>query len=223
MSAYDRFLGLLVALAYALQRAKIGFLHLRAGVLLLCGICAASGAYRVWTVEFSLSDGAVITLSLLLAAVLVWAHQRQYIVFREQPALPVSAAQGLNTEEKLFLRGSGVFEVNTMARYLVEVPVVFWTTQLADHILAARVRALNFLGVGGPSEERGWWYIFLEPGHVLGVTAGYLCFGTGLRPAVRIQSEDHHLLYLSCDTREQQARLLKELQTRAEAAHQRTA
>jgi hypothetical protein len=165
-------------------------------------------------------------LCFLLVAALLWAHQHHYIVFHEQPAPPTSGAPDLHAEEKLFMRGSGIFEVNGMARYLVEVPVVFWTTQLADHILAAKVRALNVLGVGVPSEERGWWYVFVEPKMVAEVTPGYLYFGFGLRPAVRIQCEaqkGYQLLYLSCDSKDQQARLVRELQSKAQGARQRTA
>lgn len=219
----DRFFGLVAGLAYALQRSKIGFMRLRVGAMMLCCLYAASTAYHCWGAGFALSHGATIALCFLLAAVLLWADQRHYIVFYEHPALPTSAAPDLHVEEKLLVRGSGIFEVNDMTRYLVEVPVVFWTTQLADHILAAKIRALNILGVGVPSEERGWWYMFIEPKQVVEMTPGNLCFGFRLRPAVRVLCEapkNRQLVYLSCDSVEQQARLLKELQTKARAAHQ---
>ena len=225
MSILARFFGLVAALAYALQRAKIGFLRLRAGVVFACLLLAAYAGYRGWRAGFLWSHGAVMAICLLLAALLLWADRRHYIVFREQPARPTDTAADLRAEEKLSVRGSGAFEVNNLTRYLVEVPTVFWTTQLGDHIVAARVRALNLLGVGVPLEERGWWYIFIEPRRVLDVTAGELCFGFGLRPAVCVLCEapkNRQLVYLSCDSAEQQARLLKGLQTKARAAHQST-
>lgn len=225
MSILDRFFGLVAALAYALQRAKVGFLRLRVGALLLCCLCAAYVVYRGWRAGFALAHGAMIALCFLLAAVLLWADRRHYIVFREQAAVPAAEAPDLRAEEKLCLRGSGVFQVSDMTRYLVEVPVVFWTTQLADHILSAKVRALNVLGVGVPSEERGWWYIFIEPKQVAEITAGDLYFGLGVRPAVRVQcnaQQARQVVYFSCDSGGQRARLLKELQARAQAAHQGT-
>jgi hypothetical protein len=223
MSLSDRLSGIVVALAYVLERAKIGFLRLRMGAMFLCCLFAAYAAYRGWRAGFELAHGAIIALCLLSAAVLVWADRRHYIVFREQPAVPASEVPALRTEERLHLRGSGLFQVSDMSRYLVEVPVIFWTTQLADHIVAAKVRALNVLGVGVPSEERGWWYSFIEPKHVLEVTPGHLCFGLRSRPAVRVQcvSQPGRLsLYFSCDSVEQRARLLKELNTRAQTAQQ---
>jgi hypothetical protein len=225
MSIFDHFLGLLVAAAYGLQRAKVGFLRLRLGVMLLCCFYAAHTAYQGWQAGFGLRHGATITLCLAVGAALLWADQRCYIVFREHPTVPTAGAHELCAEEKLRVHGSGVFQVSNMARYLVEVPGVFWTTQLADHVAAARVRAVNVLGVGVPSEERGWWYIFLEPKHVLEIVAGDLYFGFGLRPAVRVQcaaQPTRQAVYLSCDNVEQRATLLKELQTKAQRAHQRT-
>jgi len=225
MSIFDRLVGLVAAGAYGLQRAKIGFLRLRAGVMVLCCLYAALFAYRGWRAGFALAHGAMIALCFSLAAVLLWADRRHYIVFREQRAMPAVITPDLRTEERLCLRGSGVFQVSEMARYLVEVPVVFWTTRLDDHILAAKVRALNVLGVGVPSEERGWWYIFIEPKHILEITAGDLYFGFGLRPAVRVQcaaQQARQTVYFSCDSVGQRARLLKELQARARGAHQGT-
>ena len=220
MSILDRFFGLLAALAYALERAKIGFLRLRVGAMVLCCLFAASATYRRSQDGFSVSHGTSVALCLLATAALYWANNRHYIVFREHPVPPTAGTPDLHADEKLLLRGSGIFAVNDMTRYLVEVPVVFWATQLADHIVAARVRALNVLGVGVPSEERGWWYMFIEPKEVLEVTPGYLCFGLGTRPTVcvrRATERGYQRLYLSCHSQEQQARLLKELQTKAQS------
>lgn len=225
MSIWDRLGGLVAALAYALQRAKIGFLRLRAGTVLACAVAAAYATYRGWRGGLMWWHQAIIVLCLFLAGLLLWAHQRHYIVFRQGGPRATDAAADLHPEEKVRVRASGVFEVSGMARYLVEVPGMFWTTLLAEHIVAAQVRGLNLLGVGVPAEERGWWYAFVEPGQVLNVAPGELCFGLRLRPAVRIVcggSRTNQTLYLSCDSAEQQARLLKELETKARAARERT-
>jgi len=224
MSVLDRFLGLISALAYALRRSKFGFLRLHIGAMLLCLLGAAYVSYRGWREGFTPIHAALIAVFLLLMGLLLWADARRYVVFRPRPMAGVDAAMDLAPEQKLFLRGSGFFEVSDMRRYLVEVPVVFWATQLAEHILAAKVRAFNFLGIGVPSGERGWWYIFLDPPQVIEIVPGELCFGFRLRPAVRVlykTKKGREALYLSCDASEQFAVLLKELQAKVEAARSR--
>jgi hypothetical protein len=133
------------------------------------------------------------------------------------------AGETLVADQKLLVRGSGFFEVSNMRRYLVEVPVVFWTTELAEHILAAKVRAANILGIGVPAVERGWWYLFLDPPKVTEIVPGQVCFGLRCRPAVRVSygEKGRDVLYLSCDTGEQLATLLCELRGKAEAAQRR--
>lgn len=221
MSLLDRFWGLFSAPAYALQRSKFAFLRLHIAAMLLGLLGAAYVVYRGWQDGFTLAHATLAVLCLLLVVLLFWADRRRYVVFRAQPALWTEAAPDLRPEEKLFLRGSGFFEVNKMRRYLVEVPVVFWTTELAEHIVCAKVRALNVLGVGVPSAERGWWYAFLEPRRISAIEPGELCFGIRLRPAVRVlyqTSKGREVLYLSCSASTQLAVLLKELQTKAQAA-----
>jgi len=218
----ERFFGLISAPAYALQRSRIGFLRLHIAAILLCLSGAVYLGYRGWLNGFTLTYAVLIPLCLLVVALWLWADARHYVVFRERPATALGAVADLAAEKKLFLRGSGFFEVSNMCRYLVEVPVVFWTTQLSEHILAAKVRAFNLLGLAGvPAVERGWWYIFLEPVHVIEIVPGDLCFGFRSHPAVRVTYETQKgrgVLYLSCEGPGQQAVLLKELQTKAEAA-----
>ncbi len=222
MPILDRFLGLISALAYALQRSKIGFLRLHVGAMLLCLAGAAYVAYHGWQEGFTLGRGALVALYLMFIALLLWADMRRYVIFRCRPASGSEAVPDLSAEEKLFLRGSGFFEVSDMRRYFVEVPVVFWTTQLAEHILAAKVRAFNIFGLAGvPCEERGWWYAFIESRRVIEVVPGELCFGFRVRPAVRVLSrakKGREVVYLSCSGAEQLAVLLKELQAKAGAA-----
>lgn len=221
MSIFDRMSGLICAIAYALQRSKVGFLRLRVGAILLCLLSAVYVAWYGWLSGFALRHVLLISLCLFLAILLLWAHRRHYVIFRPIPTTTLETIPDLAAEEKLFLRGSGIFEVSNMSRYLVEVPVVFWTTQLMEHILAAKVRALNVLGVGVPTDERGWWYLFLEPRHVLAIEPGELCFGLRCRPAVHVlyqTKKGRQDMYLSCDGHAQLARLVKELRAKASAA-----
>lgn len=219
MRLVDRLLGLISAPAYALRRSRVGFVRLHTGAVLLCLAGAVHLAYQAWLVGFHW-----IQVLLILTALLLWAHSQRYLVFRPCPIVFPQAIPDLPPERKLSLRGSGFFAVNDVRRYLVEAPVTFWTTQLADHILAAKVNGFSFLGVGVPRAERGWWYVFIEPRKVIEIVPGKLCFGPRVRPAVRVTyatQKAREVVYLSCDDRSQLAVLRKELQAKMKAAHRR--
>ena len=218
MSIVDRFLGLISAPAYALQRSKVAFVRLHVAAMLLGPLGAAYVAFLDWHSGLTSTHGAVMAMCLLCSALLLWAHRQRYVVFRARSITIPVGTPDLRAEQKLFLSGSGIFEVSGMRRYLVEVPVVFWTTELAEHIVAAKVRAFNLLGVGVPGSERGWWYVFLEPPRVLEIEPGDLCFGLRVRPAVRVlyrTPRGRDTLYLSCRDTQQLAVVLTELRARA--------
>jgi len=226
VSITDRVLGLLCAPAYALQRSKAGPLRLHVLAALLGVVGAAYVAFRSWLYGFSLQRVLLVLLCLLWSALLLWVHRRRYLVFRPRPSAISATTPGLRPEQKLRLRGSGIFEVSGMRRYLVEVPAVFWTTRLAEHVVAAHVRAFNLLGVGVPSAERGWWYVFIEPQRVRRIEPGEICFGAECRLAVRVDypaGKGSASLYLSCDDQAQLQMLLKELEARAAARHSQAA
>jgi len=169
--------------------------------------------------DLCVTDVCAIAVCLLLLALLLWAHAPRYLVFHAQPVTLLEGVVDLAPEERLFLRGSGWFEVNDTRNYLVEVPVVFWTTQLGEHIIAAKVKALNILGVGVPRVERGWWYIFVDPLKVVDVTVGSVCFGLRVRHALRITwatQKGRERVYLSCADREKLCVLRKELGSKKE-------
>ena len=223
MSISDLFLGLVSAPAYALQRSKIGLVRLHVLAMLLGPVVAVCVALEVWLDEFVPQHVALAALCLLGTALLLWVHLHHYLVFRATPSAVSETAPDLRTEQRLLLRGSGIFEVSKMRSYLVEVPVVFWTTRLAEHIVSARVRAFNLLGVGVPSDERGWWYAFIDPRRVRRIEPGELCFGLHRRPAVRVDFTTEKglgTLHLSCDNQAQLQVLLKELKVRAAAKHE---
>ena len=220
MTLIDRFLGMTFAVVYALRRSKVGFLRLHVAATLVVMLAAAYTLYRGWMVGFAWWRVAVVLTCLAIVGLTLLAEIRRYVVFRARDESAAEAVE-LAPEQRVFVRGSGNFEVSHMRRYLAEVPVVFWTTELADHVLAAKVRALNILGVGVPKMEKGWWYIFLDPPKVTGIIAGELCFGTRCRPAVRVQYQAEkgiEVVYLSCDDAAQRQALLNELRAKAAAA-----
>jgi len=150
MSFLERALGAIAAPAYALYRSRIATLRLYVGAWLALLAGAAYAALRGWRGGFTGAHAAAITLCLLGMALLGWAHRRRYLVFRACAPPAGEPAQELRTEERLRVLASGLFEVSDMRRYLVEVPAVFWTTGLAEHIVAAHVQAVNVLGIGVP-------------------------------------------------------------------------
>lgn len=221
MTILDRLLGLVSAIAYGLRRSKFAFVRLHAATIILSLLVAAYIAYRGLQKGLSLTHAALIALCLAWSGLILWAQSRRYVIFKPKPTPVPEGTQDLGPEEKLFVRGTGNFSVSNMCRYLVEVPVVFWSTQLCEHILAAKVRAWSLLGVGVPSNERGWWYIFLEPRNVVEIVAGQLCFGFQLRPALRVlhrAEKGNEFLYLSCDSAQQLTILAKEIECKRELA-----
>jgi hypothetical protein len=132
----------------------------------------------------------------------------------------MESGEPLLPEQQLALRGSGIFEVGGMRRYLVEVPVIFWTTRLAEYVLCANVQPASLPGIPGvPRGERGWWYAFIEPGRVTDVARGELCFGLRQRLAVRVRygvpaAKSPAMVYLSCDDRAQWRVLTREWEAR---------
>lgn len=215
MSLHSRLLGLLSAIAYGLQRAQIGFLRLRAVAVLVCLSLAVYALLSGWRTPLMPAHLGASFLCLAIAFLLVWLDRRRYAVFQPTPRRAETQPRSLRPEEKLFLRGTGTFEVGNMSYYLVEVPVVFWTTEMGDHILAAKVQPANVLGIGVPREQRGWWYIFVEPPRVVKLETGVLYFGLNSRPAVRLvyrSPKGSETIYLSCDRGEQLAQLVGEIQ-----------
>jgi len=225
MTLIDRLLALICAFAYGLRRTKVGFFRARRMTVVGCLLLAAYGTYLGWLEGFALVRTLLIALLLAIVATILWADAQRYVIFRPRPTRMTADTRSLAPNEKLLVRGSGIFAVSDMERYLVEVPVVFWSTGLGEHVLAAKIRAWNLMGIGVPSGERGWWYAFVEPKRNVEIVPGELCFGTHLRPAVRMTQQidkGFSTVYLSCDDREQLALLLKELRTKASTARDRS-
>jgi len=176
---------------------------------------------RGWLGGFTWSHGLLIVVCLLLVVLLVWAEARRYVLFRPAQVTADHEIPALAPEKKLFLHGSGPFEVSNVRRHLVEVPVVFWGTPMGEYILAAKVRGFNLLGVGVPAAEKGWWYIFLEPRRVKSVVLGQLYFGLQRRPAVHISYRAERgleAIYLSSEDPEQIVLVSRDLRQKVAAA-----
>ena len=130
----------------------------------------------------------------------------------------------LRAEEKLPCRGTGYFEVSGMRRRFIEIPALFWTTELRDHIIMGRVQVISIPLLNSPTEEKGMWYIcgctsaVISPRDILSVATGVLYFGLSRRPTLQLgyreASGKEAAVYLSFDKRENLARLYQELVAR---------
>jgi hypothetical protein len=214
MSLASRLVALICAPAYGLRRSRIAGLSAYTVLLFLCFTAAAFSAFRGWQGGFTSLRSLEMAASLFLVALLLWAHSQRYLVFHPKAWDVPDDTRKLAAEEKLRLCGSGLFAVSDMARYLVEVPVFFWSTRLDEFVVAAQVRPFNLLGAGVPLGERGWWYVFLQPSQVLDLVSGVLGFGLRWRPAVQVVCQTDRRrenIYLSCEDAHQLTILLKEL------------
>jgi hypothetical protein len=221
MSVVDRLVAFLALPAYALRRSRVAGVSAYGALLFACLAIAAYSVLRGWFGRFTTVRVVAGALSLGVAAVLLLSHMHRYLVFRPRPFNVPEGVRGLEENAKLRVRGSGLFAVSDMSRYLVEVPAFFWSTRLDEHILAAQIQPFRVLGAGVPAGERGWWYVFLEPRRVVKAVSGELGFGLRVRPAVRVihrTDKGQKSLYLSCDSEDELAVLLTQLQTTSEMA-----
>ena len=135
MSIGLRMMALLSALAYGMRRSKLAFVRVSVvGMMLALGI-GGCALYVIWL--HGLTTGRLVGLGLVVAAVafFAWADVQRYVAFSPHSVDLAELERALKPEEKLFLRGTGLFAVSDMERQLVEVPVVFWSTQLGEHIV----------------------------------------------------------------------------------------
>ncbi|MBC7263066.1 MAG: hypothetical protein H5T64_01770 [Chloroflexi bacterium] len=212
-------LGMIAALGYWLQRLRFLTLKLHRWVPIGLVAIIALSAWRGWQRGFGWPETVAIAICSVMLALLSMARARRFVVFRRCDNPAVSDVKELATEEKAFMRATGYFEVGGKRRYLVEAPAVFWTTEMDEHIVAAKVTGVNLLGVlHSPLDEVGWWYLFLVPRTVRSISAGRLYFGFGARPAIEVRFQGQKAeesLVLSFNDSSVQKRLLRELQARA--------
>lgn len=212
-------MGVIAASGYWLQRIRLLSLKLHRWVPIGLVAAIVLSAWRGWQRGFGWSEMADMAVCVLILALLGVVQARRFIVFRRCENPVVSDIKELATEEKALIRATGYFEVGGRRRYLVEAPAVFWTTEMTEHIVAAKVTGVNLLGVlRSPLDEVGWWYLFLVPRTVRSISAGRLYFGFAARPAIEVRFQGQkaeEVLVLSFNDTTLQERLFRELQTRA--------
>jgi hypothetical protein len=148
----------------------------------LAFVVLASVAARVWWPNPG-PAAAILLAWLAYLGLMALAARSRYLHFR---ALPGAAARlqeegtapPLGKLEMVPARASGWFTVEGQGQHYVDLDADFETTGSREHIVLARVRPSRFLLLGRwPGHELGWWYIFVQPGAIRGLSLGHLHFG----------------------------------------------
>ncbi len=181
--------------AYGLRTHRLGGWSLeRWGVILALGVVALlvlrwlfrgrpPTPWWHWLGAVVLAAGACV-----LVALGQWAAARGYVMFMPASApLASPPAQALDPRDKVAVRATGRFEVETRAHYYAHLPAYWRSFASREHAVMAKVDPSRFLLIGRSSEEeRGLWYIFIRPEAVRAVSAGRLAFGSDEKPALRV-------------------------------------
>jgi len=178
-------LGAPLWLGYCLNRHKVGPVPL-SGLALMAGALAWGGAWKGW---LSLVQVAVIsTICWALAGIGLRARWQGYLRFRAEDTPPPRHVSPPLPEERVPLRASGRFEVMHKGCDFIGAQTAFSTMDSGEHVIMAYIPRSRFLLLGQwPSEEVGWWYIFLSPRPLGSITPGQLLFGPRPRPALQIR------------------------------------
>lgn len=184
----------LLKLAYQLHSHEFGGWRLdRWGVTLAWGAALVIVAQWLWRGRPDLPAWHWLVLALLVLgglALLILrgsAAHRRYVVFVPQTGRAAPAAQPLAPDDKLSVRATGCFEVQTKVRVLADLPAYWRTYASREHAVLAIQNMGRFLGLGAtPEENVGMWYIFIRPEAVLGVTAGQLTYGARTGPGLSV-------------------------------------
>lgn len=210
-----RLLGLLGWISYNFTRHRIAAIPLTWyllafavawPVLLAVGTVPATG----WSIAVA------VVAALVLVAIAVGARNG-YVVFRPAAAHPNAIGRPLRPEEKVPARATGLFEVSGMTHYLADARAWFETVETREHIVIVWNPLSRFLLFAKtPKRLAGMWYAFFQPSHIRALQTGRMCFGSRVRPALRIayQSEDAKAraqLYLAFDSEEDLATVLDDL------------
>jgi hypothetical protein len=186
-------------LAYQLRLHRVGGWPLdRWSVTLAWGASALIVTRWVWRGQPALPAWHWLILFLLLmggAAVMIlrgWAARRSYVVFRPEPDLAPPAPMPLHPEDKIPLRGTGRFEVQTRERLFVDLTAYWRTYASREHAVLAVQQPTRFFLLGhSRPEDAGMWYAFVPPAAIGDVTPGALCYGRRISPGLRVVYRRH--------------------------------
>ena len=116
-----------------------------------------------------------------------WAARRSYVVFLPEPGLAPPAPRPLLPEDKIPLRASGWFDVQSRERLFADLPAYWRTYASREHAVLAIQHPSRFLLLGrSRDEDAGMWYAFIPPTAITEVTPGALSYGRQVSPGLRV-------------------------------------
>jgi hypothetical protein len=181
-------------LAYQLRLHRVGGWALdRWAVTLAWGANALILTRWMWRGQPVLPAWHWLILALLLlggAAVVVmrgWAARRSYVLFLPEPGLASPAPLPLLPEDKIPLRASGWFDVQSRERLFADLPAYWRTYASREHAVLAIQHPSRFLLLGrSRDEDAGMWYAFIPPAAIIKVTPGALRYGRRISSGLRV-------------------------------------
>lgn len=154
------------------------------GLLILAGLMAIR-----W-LPGGVAGVAVCGALLLALLTLRWlARRRNFLLFRADgaPARPRPGSAMLDPADKLLLRASGLFGVESKSQQFTELLAYFRSFETREHAVMAICPPSAFAGLGTwPDHEIGMWYIFFKSKEIQRITPGELWFGSAHRLALQI-------------------------------------
>ena len=134
----------------------------------------------------------LILASLLLGGAAVmflrgWAARGYYILFLPETGLASPAPLPLLPEDKIPLRATGWFEVQSRERLFADLPAYWRTYASREHAVLAIQHPSRFLLLGhSRDEDAGMWYAFIPPAAIVDATPGALRYGRQVSPGLRV-------------------------------------
>jgi hypothetical protein len=180
-------------LAYRLRLHRVGGWALdRWAVTLAWGASALILMQWAWRGQPILPAWHWLILALLLlsgAAVMAArgrAARRSYVVFITEPKLTPPAPLPLQPEDKILLRATGRFDVQSKGRLFADLPAYWRTYASREHAVLAIQHPSRFLLAHSGDEDVGMWYAFIPPAAITEVTPGALRYGRRIGPGLRV-------------------------------------
>ena len=223
------FVGLVLQLAYDLERHRLFDIPLRNWLILVCIILPIATWLRF--LEAGRLIAALVTLSAVGILIAIWwAGRQRYVRFVDHSGstktearqrLPASPLPAMS---KTRIHATGFFEVSGMRRYFVETPADYTTFETREHCIMTQIRRSRFLLVASSDQsEVGWWYTFFQPSMLKSASIGWLSFGPRPRLAVRLaialpDGAGDEILYLSFDDEALRSLVLDDLKQGADLA-----
>jgi hypothetical protein len=156
------------------------------------GACVLILTRWTWRGQPALPAWHWLILALLVlggAAVVVlrgWAARRSYVVFLPEPELAFPAPAPLTPEDKIPLRATGRFDVQSRERLFADLPAYWRTYASGEHAVLAIQHPSRFLPLGrSRAEDAGMWYAFIPPATIREVMPGQLRYGRQVNPGLR--------------------------------------